>query len=159
MTKRSYFISALFLSSIVSLVVVSSCGPGGDDTPEPQADPDLHSGYGTDAIKHTHVYGTDSCPQPITTKLKIYCFEGNAFTECSADSVSIEGHSDGINIKFINGKKFVRLTTSEAPTEATLEFTCGIAKSFTQTYTLHLFKNGNPVGTETVKVVVTVEGN
>ena len=158
MTKRSYLISTLFLFSMLSFVVMSSCGPEPEDTPDP-VEEETFDGFATDQITHTHVYGTDPCPQPVVQPLKVLCYKGAEFTGCDADSVSVEGHSDGLNIKFINGKKFVRLATSEASTDASLEFTCGIDKSFTKTYTLSFFKNGNLVGTETVDVVVTVQGN
>ncbi len=156
MTKRISLLQILLISLISSFTLLFSCGPV-EETPEPDESSTTVTGYATDEINHTHIINTDPCPQPVATKLEIYCFKGDDFTTCDADSVSIEGHTDGLNISFINGKKFVRLSTSAAPTKATLEFTCGIPESFTQIYKLNLFKNGSVVDTEDVKIVVTVK--
>gem|GEM_PF-1706793 len=156
MTKRSSLLSILLFPLISTFTLIYSCGPV-EETPEPDETTATVTGYATDVINHTHIIDTDPCPQPVTTKLQIFCHKDDEFTTCSADSVSIEGRTDGLNISFINGLKYVRLSTSGAPTVATLEFTCGIPESFTQIYKLNLFKNGNLVDTENVEVVVTVK--
>lgn len=156
MLKHKFILTSFLSLFIVSLLFVApSCGPT-DEDPEP-TETETVTGYATDEVTHVHIKGTDPCPQPITAPIEVFCFKADEFSgSCDADSVSIDGHTDGLNIKFINGKKFVRLATSGSSTNATLEFTCGIAESFTQTYTLNFFKDGKQVDTETVKVVVTV---
>ena len=138
-------------------ILVHSCGPAPEEEPEPTDDTPAVTGYATDKITHKHVMGTDPCPQDIKYPIQIFCYKDGDTGNCTADSASIDGHSDGLNVRFINGKKFVRLATSNSSTDASLEFTCGIAESFDKSYTVNLFKDGNLVTSEQVLISTTVE--
>ncbi|MFT5724824.1 MAG: hypothetical protein ACI9JN_001947 [Bacteroidia bacterium] len=113
-------------------------------------------GFVTNEITHVHVKGTDPCPQVIKAKIQVFCFGEKYTGVCDADSVHIRSESPGLTIKFVNDKMGISLPESSNSRDAFLEFTCGIAESFTHTYSFVLFKDGVEIETEPAKVIVTV---
>jgi hypothetical protein len=136
---------------LVSMLLTNSCS-----TYEEEPEPAGSEGYVTNEITHVHVKGTDPCPQIVKAKVQVFCIDGEFNGTCGADSVHIKNVSNGLTIKFVNDQMGISLTESSNSRDAFLEFTCGIAESFTHTYQFVLYKDGVEVETEPVKVVVTV---
>jgi hypothetical protein len=157
MTTRRYLPSILLFLSVLTFALVSSCGPAEEDEPEPTDNTPVVTGFATDEIDHTHVKGTDPCPQPFTYPIQIKCFKDELFTTCDADSVVVTKTTLGIDVAFINGLRTVRLPNDGGIREADLEFTCAIEDSFVHTFTLVFFKAGVEVGREDVIINVTVK--
>ncbi|MFT5724823.1 MAG: hypothetical protein ACI9JN_001946 [Bacteroidia bacterium] len=156
MTKGFYLPSMLLTLSIITIMAVApSCGPTEEDIIIDDVEEDF-VGFATDALTHTYVVDKDPCPQPFVKNIEIFCFEGETFTECDADSVVINGTTPGLKVTFINGLKNIRLSQSNQARIASVEFTCAQGKSFMHTYTLVFYKAGIEVSTEEVLVEVTV---
>ncbi len=147
----------LFAALFSLIIAAPSCGDLEEPTITEEQDLDLViNGYATDKISHTHVKGSDPCPQNVKDKIKVFCYKTQEQTNCSADSVVITNPSPGLTAT-INGQSF---TTFGAPSESRdidVTFTCAIAESFKHTYTLVFYKDGVKVDEENVVVDVTVK--
>jgi hypothetical protein len=131
-----------------------------DPTPDDEDNPTV-TGFATDKIAHTHVKGTDPCPQDVFYRIEVFCFEAQEFNgTCDADSVAIidktPDNAAGLTAFFSNNQKSSLLNGDGTPIYVNLKFTCQIAVSFNHTYTLILYKDGVEVKREDVVVNVTV---
>jgi hypothetical protein len=147
----------VFLAILLSLAIITpSCG----DTEEPvvtgeQDVDDVINGFATDKISHTHVIGTDPCPQDVFSKIKVYCYKTQTQTACDADSVVITNPSTGLTAT-IGGQSYATFSGPTDSKDIDVVFTCGIAKSFKHSYTLVFYLEGVKVDEENVVVDVTV---
>lgn len=148
-TPKFFILCSLLVIAAFTLV---NCGDIEED-PDPESG---ISGYATDVVSHTHTKGTDPCPQDISNKIEVFCYEADEYNGCDADSVAITIPSTGLTALFSNGQTSMTLPDEDGSTKISLKFTCVIAESFTHTYTLVFYKDGVEVATEDVDVVVTV---
>jgi hypothetical protein len=155
--SNKYSLKAVFFLGSIALLFafgMNSCADpsGGDD------DMNLNepSQLVTDRIFHTHVKGTDPCPQAIVQVAKVYCGAGPG--DCEVDSAVITNVSSGLTALFSNGQTSAPLLVTDGLAETiTFAFTCGIATSFVHTYAVKLYKDGVFVKEEDIVVDVIVE--
>jgi hypothetical protein len=128
-----------------------SCGPDASD----DEILDEFIGLVSDHVSHTHIKGTDPCPQDIAQKAEVVCSHNDS--ECEVDSAVITNISPGLTAQFENGQMSSALTHPDFKQNLiSFTFTCAMAESFTHKYTVKLYKSGVFVSQEDLEMVITV---
>ncbi len=152
-SKKIPFYLFAFVTLVTSmLLIISSCGPVEEEVvPETTV-----TGYATDEISAVHKVGESPCPQRVGS-VEVFCFEGEEYYGCDADSVAVKNSHLALNMSFPNGQSSTSLSNGQGSISLTVDFNCGQTTSFTHDIELCFFKDGQQVATETARVTMTIE--